>query len=66
MEAAKLAIQSGGIKHQDVLRTHHGYISGRENRSSPTLDDILAQRKSPGLGRGFTYQIIWPFNCDMI
>lgn len=40
VEAAGLAVQSGGIKHQDVVRAHGGHISGRLHRSSlgPPVD----------------------------
>jgi hypothetical protein len=55
METAGLAAQSRGNGHQDILRAHTGYISGRESHSSLAPDDIREQRKSPGLGRGFAY-----------
>jgi hypothetical protein len=50
MEAARFAIQSGSIKHKDVVRAHEGHISGRGYRSSPTPEDILKHKeKAPAL-----------------
>src|SRR5258708_9031538 len=50
MEAAGLAAQSGGDRHQDVLRTHLRYIGGvAAFFTSPHRGEVAAPKRSEGV-----------------
>jgi hypothetical protein len=50
MEAAWLASQAGGDRHQDVLRAHLGYIGGvAAVFTSPRRGEVAAPKRSEGV-----------------